>query len=237
MTDLLAARGLCSGYGEVQVLHDVSFGVAPRSITALVGSNGAGKTTLMQVIAGLLPLTAGHLTFDGTDIGPASTHRRVEQGLSLVPEGRLVFPEFTVEENLRIGAIAPHARDHLGDTLDAMYALFPRLRERRAQAGGTLSGGEQQMLALARGLMSRPRLLLLDEPSLGLAPNIVDQLFETIPRIRDDGVTIFIVEQNVRAALDIADAAYVVENGRVVLEGTGATLLDEPLVKEAYLGL
>ena len=237
MTALLAARGVSAGYGEVGVLREVSLDVEARSITALVGSNGAGKTTLMRVFAGLLPLDAGSLVFDGADIGRTPAHRRVERGVSLVPEGRLVFPDFTVEENLRIGAVAPRARDRLGETREAMYALFPRLRERRGQAAGTLSGGEQQMLALARGLMSRPRLLLLDEPSLGLAPGAVDLLFASILRIRGDGVTVFVVEQNVRATLEIADAAYVIENGRIVLRGSGASLLDEPMVKTAYLGL
>ena len=237
MTPLLQASALSAGYGEIGVLTEVSFDVAAQAITALVGSNGAGKTTLMRAISGLLPLTAGRLSFAGTDISASAPHARVEAGLSLVPEGRMIFPDFTVEENLDIGAYAPHARSERDRTRDEMFALFPRLAERRRQRGETLSGGEQQMLALARGLMSRPRLLLLDEPSLGLAPVVADQLFETIVRIRDSGVTVFIVEQDVRATLEIADTAYVIENGRITLNGSGADLLDNPAVKEAYLGL
>ena len=237
MTALLDLRAVTSGYGEVRVLESVSLEVAAGSITALVGSNGAGKTTLMRAIVGLLPLAAGRILLDGIDIGLAPTHRRIELGLALVPEGRLIFPDFTVEENLRIGAIAPHARPERQGRIEEMYELFPRLRERRGQAGGTLSGGEQQMLALARGMMAGPRLLLLDEPSLGLAPIVVDQLFDVIPRIREAGVTVFIVEQDVRSSLELADTAYVMENGRIVQTGPAATLLDDPSIKEAYLGL
>lgn len=237
MTVLLQATGLSAGYGEVRILADVSFAVAERSITALVGSNGAGKTTLMRAVSGLLPLTEGRLSLSDIEISTEPPHARVEAGLSLVPEGRMIFPEFTVEENLDIGAFAPHARPDRDRTRDEMFALFPRLAERRRQRGETLSGGEQQMLALARGLMSKPQLLLLDEPSLGLAPVVVEQLFETIARIRDAGVTVFIVEQDVRATLEIADNAYVIENGRITLEGAGTALLNDPAVKEAYLGL
>ncbi len=237
MTALLELRAVSSGYGEVRILESVSLEVAAGSITALVGSNGAGKTTLMRAIAGLLPLAGGQILLDGVDIGLAPTHRRIELGLALVPEGRLIFPDFTVEENLKIGAIARHARPGRQRRLDEMFALFPRLRERRGQAGGTLSGGEQQMLALARGMMAGPRLLLLDEPSLGLAPIVVEQLFDVIPRIREAGVTVFIVEQDVRASLALADTAYVMENGRIVRTGPAAPLLDDPSIKEAYLGL
>jgi branched-chain amino acid transport system ATP-binding protein len=237
MTALLDLQSVTSGYGEVRILHDVSLDVAAGSITALVGSNGAGKTTLMRAIAGLLPLTAGRILLDGVDIGLLPTHRRIELGLALVPEGRLIFPDFTVEENLKIGAIARHARPERPRRMEEMYELFPRLRERSGQAGGTLSGGEQQMLALARGMMAGPRLLLLDEPSLGLAPIVVEQLFDVIPRIREAGVTVFIVEQDVRASLELADIAYVMENGRIVQAGPAAKLLDDPSIKEAYLGL
>ena len=237
MTALLELQAVTSGYGEIRVLESVSIEVAEGSITALVGSNGAGKTTLMRAIAGLLPLTAGRIAFDGVDIGAAPPHRRVGLGLALVPEGRLIFPDFSVEENLKIGAIAPRARPELERRLEEMYELFPRLRERRSQAGGTLSGGEQQMLALARGMMAGPRLLLLDEPSLGLAPIVVEQLFSIIPRIRASGVTVFIAEQDVRSSLEFADTAYVMENGRIVRTGPAAQLLDDPSIKEAYLGL
>ncbi len=237
MTALLELHQVVSGYGEVRVLHGVSLTVAAGSITALVGSNGAGKTTLMRVISGLLPLASGRIAFDGQDIGAAATHRRIGLGLALVPEGRLIFPDFTVEENLKVGAIAPHARPERDRRIEEMFDLFPRLRERSRQAGGTLSGGEQQMLALARGMMAGPRLLLLDEPSLGLAPIVVEQLFDVIPRIRDAGVTVFIVEQDVRSSLELADTAYVMENGHIVQAGPAAGLLDDPSIKEAYLGL
>ena len=237
MTALLELHQVVSGYGEVRVLHGVSLTVAAGSITALVGSNGAGKTTLMRVISGLLPLASGRIAFDGQDIGAAATHRRIGLGLALVPEGRLIFPDFTVEENLKVGAIAPHARPERDRRIEEMFDLFPRLRERSRQAGGTLSGGEQQMLALARGMMAGPRLLLLDEPSLGLAPIVVEQLFDVIPRIRDTGVTVFIVEQDVRSSLELADTAYVMENGHIVRTGPAAGLLDDPSIKEAYLGL
>ena len=237
MTALLDLQAVTSGYGEIRVLENVSIEVAAGSITALVGSNGAGKTTLMRVIAGLLPLAAGRIVFDGVDIGVAPPHRRVELGLALVPEGRLIFPDFTVEENLKIGAIAPHARPERDGRIEEMFELFPRLRERRSQAGGTLSGGEQQMLALARGMMAGPRLLLLDEPSLGLAPIVIEQLFNVIPRIREAGVTVLIAEQDVRSSLELADTAYVMENGRIVQTGPAAQLLGDPSIKEAYLGL
>ena len=237
MTAMLEIAAVTAGYGEIRVLEAVSLDVAEGSITALVGSNGAGKTTLMRTVAGLLPAAGGRIVLDGTDLVSAAPHRRVERGLALVPEGRLIFPTFSVEENLRIGAIAPHARPRSGDRMQAMYALFPILAQRRRQAGGTLSGGEQQMLAIARGLMSRPRLLLLDEPSLGLAPAVVQALFEMILRIREAGVTVFIVEQDIRSTLEIADSAYVLENGRIAMSGKAAALLEDSRVRQAYLGL
>ena len=237
MTAMLEIADLSAGYGEVRVLDAVSLDVARDSITALVGSNGAGKTTLMRTVAGLLPATEGGILFDGTDLGAAAPHDRVECGLSLVPEGRLIFPGFTVEENLRIGATAAHARPRLASRIEEMYALFPILKSRRRQPGGTLSGGEQQMLAIARGLMSCPRLLLLDEPSLGLAPAVAQSLFEMIVRIRGTGVTVFIVEQDIRSTLEIADSAYVLENGRIVMSSAAADMLEDPRVRQAYLGL
>ena len=237
MTAMLGIDALTAGYGEVRVLDRVSLDVAEGSITALVGSNGAGKTTLMRAVAGLVPAAAGRIALDGADLASAPPSARVERGLALVPEGRLIFPGFSVEENLRIGAIAPHAKAGRAERMREMYALFPILEQRRRQAGGTLSGGEQQMLAIARGLMSRPRLLLLDEPSLGLAPAVAQSLFETIVAIRDAGVTVFIVEQDIRSTLEIADSAYVLENGRIAMSGTAAALLQDPQVKQAYLGL
>lgn len=237
MSALLQLEKISAGYGEVRILNAVSLEVAEGSISALVGSNGVGKTTLMRVLAGLLPLDDGKVVYSGHDISRAPPHDRVERGMALVPEGRLIFPDFSVEENLRIGAVSPRARAQAAERTEEMFTLFPRLRERRRQAGGTLSGGEQQMLALARGLMSGPRLLLLDEPSLGLAPAITASLFEMIERIRDRGVTVFIVEQDISSTLAISDSAYVMENGRIAVAGTGADLLQDPTVREAYLGL
>jgi branched-chain amino acid transport system ATP-binding protein len=236
MTVLLETRDLCAGYGEVAVLHDVALQVEKGSITALVGSNGAGKTTLMRSISGLLPHSAGSIEFIDVEIGEKTADQRVALGISLVPEGRMIFPDFTVEQNLKVGAFVPRARAQTDENLEKMFELFPRLCERRDQHGETLSGGEQQMLALARGLMSEPTMLLLDEPSLGLAPTISQLMFETVVRVRDSGVTVFIVEQDTRSTLEIADHAYVMENGRIVLSGTGAKLLTDDSVKQAYLG-
>jgi branched-chain amino acid transport system ATP-binding protein len=237
MTTLLAADSVVAGYGDVLVVHGVAIGAEEGRITALIGANGAGKTTLMRAIAGVLPLAAGALTFAGRAIDRLRAHGRVEAGLVLVPEGRLIFPHMTVEENLRIGAINRRARPVLAEGLDEVYALFPRLAERRRQLGGTLSGGEQQMLALARGLMAKPRLLLLDEPTLGLAPIMTRLIFETLARLRAAGLTILLAEQDVAQTLALADRAYVLENGRIALEGSGRELLDDPRVKAAYLGL
>jgi len=237
MTALLQVRGLSSGYGEITILRDVSLAVADGAVTALIGSNGAGKTTLMRTLAGLLPATAGTIEMDGVGITTATARARVERGLALVPEGRLVFPELSVEEHLVVGATVPRAKAHARETKAAMYDLFPPLAERRQQAAGTLSGGEQQMLAIARALMARPRLLLLDEPSLGLAPKAAAALFDTVRTIRATGVTVFIVEQDVQSTLELADRAYVMETGKVVLEGAGRELLVTPTVRQAYLGL
>jgi branched-chain amino acid transport system ATP-binding protein len=237
MTTLLAADSVVAGYGDVLVVHGVAIGAEEGRITALIGANGAGKTTLMRAIAGVLPLAAGALTFAGRAIDRLRAHGRVEAGLVLVPEGRLIFPHMTVEENLRIGAINRRARPVLAEGLDEVYALFPRLAERRRQLGGTLSGGEQQMLALARGLMAKPRLLMLDEPTLGLAPIMARLIFETLARLRAAGLTILLAEQDVAQTLALADRAYVLENGRIALEGSGRELLDDPRVKAAYLGL
>jgi branched-chain amino acid transport system ATP-binding protein len=237
VTLLLETRKLSAGYGEVRVLHDVTLSVEEGSITALVGSNGAGKTTLMRTISGLLPHDSGNIYFAGGGIGELTADRRVGMGISLVPEGRMIFPDFTVEQNLRVGAFVTRARTRADANLEKMFDLFPTLRERRNQRGETLSGGEQQMLALARGLMSEPTMLLLDEPSLGLAPAVSQLLFETVERVRDSGVTVFIVEQDIRSTLEIADRAYVMENGRIVLSGTGQSLLTDDSVKQAYLGL
>jgi len=237
MAPLLSLADIVSGYGDVLVLHGVSLDVAPGSITALLGSNGAGKTTLLKTIAGLIVARAGVMRFEGAEIGALRSSQRVEHGIVLVPEGRMIFPDMSVEENLRVGAFAPKARVGTARGLERVYAKFPRLKERRNQAGGTLSGGEQQMLALGRGLMAEPRLLLLDEPTLGLAPIVTRAIFDTIQELRGEGLTIFLAEQDARRTLAIADRAYVLENGRGVMAGTGAELLADPQINAAYLGI
>ena len=237
MPPLLEIDDLFAGYGSVRVLNGVSLKVQPGSITALLGSNGVGKTTLMRTIVGLIQADRGQLLHEGKPIHRLPPQQRVEMGIVLVPEGRQLFSDFTVEENLKLGAFVPHARARLSTTLEEMYGFFPKLAERRRQAARTMSGGEQQMLALARGLMSRPRLLMLDEPSLGLAPVITAQLFKIIQQIHESGVTIFIVEQNVQTTLQIADHAYVLDQGRITLEGPGSTLANEPRIRAAYLGI
>lgn len=233
----LEISGLHVGYGDILVLRGISMTMALGAITALVGSNGAGKTTLMRAISGLLPAREGRIAFAGQDITSTKPSERVSRGISLVPEGRLIFSDLTVEENLVIGAFVPRARRISEASLAETYALFPRLAERRRQKGGTLSGGEQQMLAIGRALMSRPRLLLLDEPSLGLAPQVVAQVFETVLAICARGITVAIVEQNVRSTLEIAHSAYVLENGHIIIEGSGRSLIADPEVQQAYLGL
>jgi branched-chain amino acid transport system ATP-binding protein len=237
MSALLEVEGVVTGYGDIEIVHGLAFAAAEGEVTALVGANGAGKTTLMRALAGVLPLRAGTLRFGGRDIARAPAHQRVEAGIALVPEGRLIFPHMSVAENLRIGAINPRARAEANRTANEVYALFPRLAERRGQLGGTLSGGEQQMLALGRGLMARPKLLLLDEPTLGLAPIMAKLIFETIRRLRESGLTIVLAEQDVGQTLAIADRAFVLENGRIALSGPGGALLDDARVKSAYLGL
>jgi branched-chain amino acid transport system ATP-binding protein len=234
---LLKVRNLCAGYGEVAVLDGVSFEVADAAITALIGSNGAGKSTTMLAAAGLLPVRAGQIEFAGRDLTRSSPSERVEAGLALVPEGRLVFPEFTVEETLRIGAYCVRARAGRAERIEQMYSLFPQLFERRRTPAGALSGGEQQRLAVARALMSSPRLLLLDEPSLGLAPAVVTHLFEAIVAIAKGGVAVCLVEQDVHLSLEVAEYAYVLENGTITAEGPARELLESDQVKSSYLGL
>lgn len=236
MEPLMTVSGLSSGYGPVTILREIDITVAPGSVTALVGANGAGKTTLMKAIAGLLPAWAGTIRFDGQDITKVPTHQRVEQGIVLVPEGRMVFTLLSVEQNLRLGAIAPRARDGIGERLEAMFRRFPRLEERRRQLAGSMSGGEQQMLAIGRGLMAKPRIVLLDEPTLGLAPIMVKQVFAVIEELRKDGYTVLLSEQNSRLALEAADHGYIIENGRVQLSGPGRELIDMPDVRRLYLG-
>jgi branched-chain amino acid transport system ATP-binding protein len=234
---MLDVKEIHAGYGAVSILHGFSFEAPKGKITALVGANGAGKTTLLRTVAGLLPLTSGSIALDGMDIGAEPTNRRVNSGIALVPEGRLMFPTMTVLENLRLGAISPRARAGMPQRLAAMLELFPRLKERAGQAAGSLSGGEQQMVAMARALMARPTLLLCDEPTLGLAPIMSGYIFKAMERLREDGLTIVLAEQDVRSALGIADYAYVVENGRVALSGKSQDLLNDARVKSAYLGI
>lgn len=238
MTDaLLQISNLSAAYGQVYALRDFSCSVKEGKITALVGSNGAGKTTFLRCLSGLMEARQGSIEFDGDTITDTPSNERVEAGLSMVPEGRMIFPNFTVEQNLKIGAISKRARGSLEDGLEQSYKLFPKLEQRRHQLGGTLSGGEQQMLALARGLMARPRLLMLDEPTLGLAPLIANAIFEMVSQLKETGLTILIVEQDVHRTLQIADYAYVLENGQGVIEGQAADILDDPKVRESYLGI
>ena len=234
---LLDVKDLNTGYGEVQVIWDVSFNVKEGEIVALLGSNGAGKTTTLKAITGLLPVFSGLVKFRDIDITNMKTYKRVELGLSLVPEGRQIFPRLSVYKNLAAAAYTKRAREKFKDTLELIYNIFPRLKERRNQIAGTLSGGERQMLAIARSLVCRPKLLMMDEPSLGLAPKLVWDILRLVPRLRDEGYTILLVEQNVRQALKIADRGYIIENGRIVKEDTGENLLNDPDIKKAYLGL
>ncbi len=224
-------------YGDVQVLWDVSFEVQEKEILVLIGANGAGKSTTLRTISGLLRPSKGSIEFKGTRLDRIPDYKIVESGIAHVPEGRRLFPEMTVEENLIIGSLNPKAKTKRQQTLKEIYRIFPRLEERRKQYARTLSGGEQQMCAIGRGMMALPELLLFDEPSLGLSPILVQEIFQTAQRINREGVTILLVEQNVKQTLSICHRAYVLENGRIVLEGTGKELLNNPHVKEAYLGI
>lgn len=234
---LLEVQGLSAAYGRVTTLWDVSFEVAEGEIVTLVGSNGAGKTTTLRVLSGLLPVGGGSIQFDGQDLSRLRSDEIVSLGVVHVPEGRLLWPRLTVEENLIVGAYAKKARQKRAANLERVYTQFPRLRERRQQLAGTLSGGERQMCALARGLMGVPRLLMLDEPSLGLSPRLVGEVFETILGFREQGITVLLVEQNVHRGLEIAQRGYVLELGRITKTGSGRELLADPHVKTAYLGL
>jgi branched-chain amino acid transport system ATP-binding protein len=233
---VLEVEGLAVSYGELPALEDVSLRVGPGEMVALVGSNGAGKTTLMRAIAGLVRPRAGRIRWEGAALDGVAAHGRVDRGVALVPEGRRLFGRMTVEENLGLGAFTARAGREREATLEGVYATFPRLRERRRQLAGSLSGGEQQMVAIGRALMTRPRLLMLDEPSLGLAPRVVEAIFGVFDAINRTGVAVLLVEQNVRAALALAHRAYVLEHGRIVGEGAAASLLDDPQVRQAYLG-
>lgn len=237
MASLLALDDVSAHYGGVQALKGVSLRVEQGEVVTLIGANGAGKTSTLAAISGLLPPTSGTISLDGKDLFGVPAHRRVTMGISQAPEGRHVFPGMTVMENLEMGAYARRAaRGALKPDLDRVFDLFPRLAERRDQAGGTLSGGEQQMLAMGRALMARPRLLLLDEPSMGLAPKLVTQIFDIVREINDQGTTVLLVEQNASQALQRANRAYVMEAGRIVRSADAATLLEDESVRAAYLG-
>jgi branched-chain amino acid transport system ATP-binding protein len=224
-------------YDQVPAIHDVSFRIEEGEIVSIIGANGAGKSTLLRTVSGLLHPTQGTIEFQDQKIDHLPPHNIVELGISHVPEGRRLFQYLTVQSNLRLGAYTQKSEETREETLQQIYEIFPVLKERMNQRGGTLSGGEQQMLAIARGLMSRPKLLMLDEPSLGLMPTLVTQVFDTIKRINAEGTTILLVEQNVREALELAHRAYVLQTGNIVLEGTGEELLESDLVRKAYLGI
>jgi branched-chain amino acid transport system ATP-binding protein len=224
-------------YGDAQALYGLSLQVREGEVVTLVGANGAGKTTALRAISGLRPVARGDIVFEGRSLLGVPAHRRAELGIALVPEGRELWPQLTVRENLELGAYGKAARRHLQESLERVYELFPRIRERSRQLAGSMSGGEQQMVAIARALMTRPRLLMLDEPSLGLAPVVVSQVFDTIRRLHAEGLTILLVEQNLKKALEMADRGYVVETGSISNEGTAADLLADPTIRSAYLGV
>jgi branched-chain amino acid transport system ATP-binding protein len=234
---LLEVRNLAIAYGDAPAVWDASLDVETGQLVAVIGPNGAGKSTLVNTIAGLQRARSGELRLAGVDLMTVAPHMVCRHGIALVPEGRRLFARMSVEENLEVGCYRAEARTARADTLERVYRLFPILRERRRQLAGSLSGGQQQMVAIGRGLMARPRLLLLDEPSLGLAPTVVDLMFDTIRAIHAEGVAILLVEQNVVRALEIADHAYILEEGRVVAEGPPSALRQEPRIQEAYLGL
>ncbi|MGE4251147.1 MAG: ABC transporter ATP-binding protein [Parvibaculaceae bacterium] len=234
---MLEAKNLNVAYGQVTAVWDVTFTVGADEIVAIVGPNGAGKTTLINSVSGIVPLRRGTISFRGKQMNQVPAHRRVAEGLSQCPEGRKLFPEMTIDENLRLGAFLCSDRHEVKERLERVFAIFPKLEQRRGQLARTLSGGEQQMVAIGRALMQKPKMLLLDEPSLGLAPRIVGDVFKSIATIHREGVPVLIVEQNVRQTLEIAHRAYVIENGRVALEGEGRALLENEHMKRAYLGL
>ena len=234
---MLKVTGIDVFYGDLQVLWDVSFEVRDKEILVLVGANGAGKSTTLKTISGLLKPRKGTIEYDGVRLDQLSPDKVIGQGVVHVPEARRLFREMSVEENLIMGSLSPEAKKKRAQTMEWVYELFPRMKERRKQAAGTMSGGEQQMCAIGRGLMALPKILMFDEPSLGLSPILVQDVFEIAKRINREGVTVMLVEQNVRQTLAMCDRAYVLENGRVVLEGTGHELSNDPHVKEAYLGI
>lgn len=233
----LEVRDLESGYGEVKVLWGLNLDVRGGELTTILGSNGSGKTTFLKTVMGILSPWKGSIKFNSEDVTKLSTHQKAEKGIIMVPEGRLVFPDMSVYENLEMGAYTKRARDYFDDSLEFVASLFPRLKERFNQKAGTLSGGEQQMLAIARGLMSKPELFILDEPSLGLAPKLVIEVFETINKLREQGLTMLLVEQNVHLSLAITDYVYVLAEGRIKMEGKGEELAESDEIRRAYLGV
>ena len=234
---LLEVAGLRAGYGDVPVLRGIDLSIPAGTITALIGANGAGKTTLLRAISGIIPAEAGTIRYDGRDIVGMPPQDIVRAGLVQVPEGRRLFPDMTVHENLLVGSSSPKARPKRDENLASVLELFPKVRERGAQLAGTLSGGEQQMVAIARALMASPRLLLLDETSLGLAPIVVDEIFVAVRQLAAQGLTILVVEQNTTLALEVADHGYVLEQGRFAIQGAASSLAADPRVKQAYLGI
>jgi branched-chain amino acid transport system ATP-binding protein len=234
---LLEVEGLVGGYGATRILHGIDLAVAAGGATALLGANGAGKTTLMKTLCGLLPAAGGRIRWRGDDVTRRACGGRVLDGLVLVPEGRMVFPGLSVRDNLRLGAVNRRARRRWRRGLDRVYTLFPRLREREAQLAATLSGGEQQMLAIGRGLMAEPTLMLLDEPTLGLAPVIAADIFDLVRTLTGESITVLIAEQDVRRTLDLAHAATVIENGRVALSGEAHAIAADPRIRQSYIGL
>ncbi|MCP3802510.1 ABC transporter ATP-binding protein [Allokutzneria sp. A3M-2-11 16] len=234
---LLELNKMCVHYGRIQALSDITLHVEEGEIVSLIGANGAGKTTTMRAVSGIRPLSGGSVVFDGQDISKLRADLRVVRGISQSPEGRGVFPGMTVLENLEMGCYTRKDRAAIAEDFERVFDLFPRLAERKSQVGGTMSGGEQQMVAIGRALMARPRLLLLDEPSMGLAPQFIQQIFRIVKEINEQGTTVLLVEQNAQQALSRAHRGYVLETGRVVKTGTGAELLADPSIKEAYLGV
>jgi len=234
---MLEVENISSGYGTVQILWDVSFSINEKEIICIIGPNGAGKTTLVRTIAGLLPTKTGTIRFKGENIEKTPPYEIVKKGITLIPEGREIFPRMTVDENLRLGAYTINDKSKVAELKERVYQVFPVLKKKKKALAQTLSGGEQQMLVIGRSLMSNPKLLILDEPSLGLAPIIVEKVLDTLEMINDDGVTILLVEQNIRDSLNIANRAYVLEEGKIIIEGEGRELLNNEHIKEVYLGV
>ncbi len=234
---MLRVENIDAGYGDIQVLWDVSFRVGPKEFVVLVGANGAGKSTIMKTISSLISPSKGAVYFEDQRLDQVPPYKIIDLGIAHIPEGRQLFPEMTVKENLELGSLSPRAKGQRKQSLEWVLELFPRLRERQKQLAGTMSGGEQQMCAIARGLMSRPKMVLFDEPSLGLSPLLTQEIFRLARQIHDEGLTLLMVEQNVKQTLALCDRAYVLENGRIVMEGKGKEMLEDPKVKEAFLGI